>query len=224
LSARLGAGGSAGDLDPLLNVNMGDFTSQVRGMIRRRRRDPAPWFVLPFPVQYQALGGDASQLAPKDLLDQGIQQLLNDAGTPVELYNGTLSLQTAPVALRLFETTNLALVRANNEFIKWVIRQVTQIMQWEAVKASLKRVTYADDISRQMAMLQLMTGQQVSGTTGLGALSLSWGDEQRRIAEEARRQQEIRAMDARCHRAQDAAGRCGHDQAFSCVVSRTDSV
>ena len=193
-AARPGSGVNSGmGQDPLLTVNMGDFMGTVRSMIRRRRRDPATWNTLPFPIQYQALGGDASQLAPRDLLDQGIEVLLNGAGTPVEMFKGSLTLQAAPVALRLFESTWASLVHQNNDFLRWLCQEVSQIMQWEAVDASLQPVTYADDISRQLAILQLMTGQAISGTTGLRTLGLDWKDEKRTQAEEARYETEQQA-------------------------------
>jgi hypothetical protein len=180
-------------IDPMAMFNQGDFRAQVSQMLRRRRRDPASWQMLPFPVQYQMLGGDANQLAPRDLLDQGLEQLLNDAGTPVELYKGSLQLQTAPAALRLFESTWHHLVHESNGFLQWVVRQTSQILSWEEVEASLKRVTIADDMQKQMAALQLMMGQQLSGTSGLAAIGYNWKDEQKRMADEAQTQAEIQA-------------------------------
>lgn len=200
-----GGGGAAGaqTLDPLMSFNMGDFNTQVRQMLGRRRRDPASWNVLPFPVQYQMLGGDANALAPVDLINQGTEQLLNDAGTPVELYKGTLQLQAAPVSLRLFESTWQPLVYDANNFLRWVERQLVQVMSWQPVNSRFKRVTTADDINKQMALLQLMMGQQASGTTAFKALGLDWRAEQRQIGEEARYQAE---QQARVQEEMDQAG------------------
>jgi hypothetical protein len=188
-----GGGGGVPMMDPLMMFNGGDFKGQVQQMIRKRRRDPAGWHVLPYPVQYQILGGDANNLAPRDLMDQGMETLLNDAGTPVELYKGSLQLQSAPVALRLFESTWHHLVHDTNMFLQWMVTQISQIMSWEAVEAKLKRVTIADDMNKQMAALQLMMGQQLSGRSGLGAIGYDWDTEQKRLAEEARKQQEIQS-------------------------------
>jgi len=184
--------GSTGhSMDPLLSANMGDFMSQVRNIIRRRRRNPAEWHTLPFPVEYQAIGGDANALAPKDLLDQAHDTLLNAAGTPVELYRGSLQLQTAPVSLRLFEATWHHLVYGNNAFLCWLVSRVAEILSWEKVTARHKRVTHADDMQRHMALLQLMMGGTISQTTGLRALGLDFADELRLLAEEARKQQDV---------------------------------
>lgn len=179
--------------DPLTTMNAGDLRGQIRAMINRRRKDPAGFQTLPFPVQYQMLGGDASQLAPTELITQGTEALLNETGTPVEFYKGSLAMDVAPVALRLFESTHRQLVSETNAFMQWVFNSISKIMSWEQVTAKLKRVTVADDIAKQTAALQLMMADKLSGTAGLSALGYDWKTEQRRIADEARDQQEIQA-------------------------------
>lgn len=191
-----GSGSSVGGVmtqDPMSVYAAGDFRAQVRNMVNRRRRDPASWQILPFPVNYQMLGGDAKQLAPTELITQGFETLLNETGTPVEFYQGSLSVQAAPIALRLFESTHRQLVSDANRFLQWVCNSISRIMSWELVDASLKRVTIADDMQKQMSALQLMMGQQLSGTSGLAAIGYDWETEQKRLAEEARKQQELQA-------------------------------
>ena len=191
-----GPGSAAGGVmtqDPMSIFSAGDYRSQIRSMINRRRRDPAAWQVLPFPVNYQMLGADAKQLAPTELITQGYDTLLNETGTPVEFYQGNLSLQAAPVALRLFESTHRQLVTDANNFLQWLVDGISRIMSWELVDCTLKRVTIADDMQKQMSALQLMMGQQLSGTSGLKAIGYDWETEQKLIADEARKQQEMQA-------------------------------
>jgi hypothetical protein len=192
-------GSNAGNIatqDPMSIYSAGDFRSQVKQMINRRRRDPSAWQLLPFPVNYQILGGDAKQLAPTELIEQGTTELLNECGTPVEFYQGSLSLQAAPVALRLFESTHRQLVTDANAFLQWMCNSLSQIMSWETVDCSLQRVTTADDMQKQMAALQLMMGQQLSGTTGLRAMGYNWDREQKLLADEASKQQKMQARQA----------------------------
>jgi hypothetical protein len=191
-SGGTSAGGIATN-DPMSIYAAGDFRSQVRGMLNRRRRDPASWQMLPFPVNYQMLGGDAKQLAPTEMIQQGYETLLNESGAPVEFYNGSLTIQAAPVALRLFESTHRQLVTDANMFLQWMVNAISRIMSWELVDCTLTRVTIADDMQKQMSALQLMMGQQLSGTSGLAAIGYDWETEQKRIADEARKQQEMQA-------------------------------
>lgn len=180
--------------DPVYG-DLGNFTARVNSMIRRRRKDPAQWNVLPFPIEYQAMGGEAQALAPYQLIDQAIDQLLNAAGVPAELYKGTLSMQAAPAALRLFESHWAHLVDNLNRFLEFVVDRVAEVLNWEPVDAKLAKVTHADDLNRQMAKLQLMAGKQISQTTGLNTIGLDFKQEQEQLLEEekfvAERQQEL---------------------------------
>ena len=153
-------------------------------MLRARRSDPARWNVLPFPIQYQALGGDASQLASKDLLEQGFDTLLKCIGMPVELFNGTLSMQAAPAALRVFEANWAHLPHNLNRFLAHISKSVAIVKSWEPARITLMRVTHADDLNRQMAKLQLMMGQQISKSTGLKSVGLDYTEETKRMLEE----------------------------------------
>jgi hypothetical protein len=181
---RAGQGGEVND--PVLTINMGGFVARVNQMLRDRRRDPARWNVLPFPIEYQALGGDASQFAPHELLQLGMDTLLNSIGVPVQMYSGDLSMQTAPAALRLFEANWSHLVHHLNRFLNKLCEKISQVMSWEPVTARLQRVTHADDLNRQMAKMQLMMGGQISRTTGLATVGLDFSEEERRKLEEER--------------------------------------
>jgi hypothetical protein len=177
-------GGDGQSSDPVHTINLSSFSARVNSMLRARRTDPARWNVLPFPVNYQALGGDATQLAPKDLIDQALDTLLKCIGMPVELFNGTLSFQSAPAALRLFEANWSHLPHNMNLFLAYLISGISRTMSWEPVGARLMRVTHADDLNRQMAKLQLMQGQQISKTTGLKSVGVDYQEEVKQMLEE----------------------------------------
>jgi len=179
-------GGDGQSSDPVHTINLSNFNARVQAMLRARRTDPARWNVLPFPVDYKALGGDATQLAPRDLMDQGLETLLKCIGMPVELFNGTLTFQAAPAALRLFEANWSHLPHNLNKFLGNLVNNVSRVMSWEPVGAKLQRVTHADDLNRQMAKLQLMQGQQISKTTGLKSVGIDYEEETKRMLEEER--------------------------------------
>lgn len=179
-------GGDAQSADPVHTINLSNFNARVQAMLRARRTDPARWNVLPFPVDYKALGGDATQLAPRELMDQGLETLLKCIGMPVELFNGTLTFQAAPAALRLFEANWSHLPHNLNKFLSNLVNNIARVMSWEPVGAKLQRVTHADDLNRQMAKLQLMQGQQISKTTGLKSVGIDYEEETKRMLEEER--------------------------------------
>jgi hypothetical protein len=173
-------GDKGSGIDPILSQNLGSMGAQVNAMLRRRRRDPASWHFLPFPVNYTALGGDANKLAPSDLLKLGREDLLDNIGVPVELFKGTMQLQAAPVALRLMEAVHASIPRNLNGLLKFITKKVSAIKGWVKADVRLARVTHADDLNRQQAKLQLMMGGQISATTGLKSIGLEYRDEVKR--------------------------------------------
>jgi cell division septum initiation protein DivIVA len=184
--------GEAGD--PVLGSNMGGFMGRVRSMLRDRRRNPTEWFTLPHPIKYQALGGEAKQLAPYELLDQGVSLLLNNIGVPTEMFKGSLTAQAAAPTLRWFEVQHTHLVHGLNVLLCKMCNMIAAALGWEPAKAKLISPTVIDDIQDQMAKLQLMMGKQISQTTGLKALgNLDFKQEQRRILDEERYVQEQQA-------------------------------
>ena len=179
--------------DPLMNMDLGGFSAEVRGMLRKRRRDPAGWNFLSHPIQYQMLGGEANQLAPTELLQQGLTTLLNGFGMPAELYYGSLSLQAALPAIRLFQSSWTYLTHFMNDFLTFVTQRTAHGMGWEPAKAKLLPPTITDDMNNIMAKLQLMQGQQISQTTALRGMGLDFKEEIRQLMEEERFKQEEQA-------------------------------
>lgn len=167
-------GPGSGEADPLLHMNVASFNTRVMGMIRRHRRDPAAWNALPFPVQYQALGGEGKDLAPHELITAGMDELLNSMGFPAEMFKGTLQVQAAPMALRLFERTWTHYVSAQNGLIDWFFEAVTDLLSWEKAKGRLQPVTLAEDIERKQVQLQLAASQQISKQTAYQPFGIDW--------------------------------------------------
>lgn len=165
--------------DPLVAVSGGSYMQQVAAMFRRRAIDPAAINTLPFPVQYQSLGGDAKALAPGELLTQGVETLLNNIGIPAELYRASLTAQAMPAALRLFEASHASLPHNLNGLLRFVVRQIATMLRWPLVDVKLSRVTHSDDPSRDNMRMELMQAGLVSKTSGLRVIGLDYKQEVR---------------------------------------------
>jgi hypothetical protein len=93
----------------------------------------------------------------------------------------------------LFEATHHPLVNDANKFLRWLTSEISRIRSWETVKTSLKRITIADNLEKQMMAAQMMMSQQLSGSTVLRDMGYDWRQEQKQIAEEARFQSETQS-------------------------------
>lgn len=172
------------ETEPAFKLGISTFVSRVNGMVRARRHDPTRWNVLPFPIRYQALGGDATSFTPKDLIDQGYDVMFNAIGCPVEFYRGNLSSQAAVPMLRIFESHHQHFRDQQIRFLQFVVNAVIDRMGWEKMDATLLKPRHADDISRQQMQLQLGINRQISQTTSLRSVGLDFEEETRRKLEE----------------------------------------
>jgi hypothetical protein len=182
------ANGSSGD--PMLQQNLGSAKGKFLSMVKEHRKDPATWHFLPFPIQYQALGMEGVQMSTHELIDTATDEMLNATGIPAELYRGSLSIQAAPMALRLFQQTWPQLVSGFDQCLTWIVRQVAAVKNWEPATAKLTPSTLADDIEKKQVLLQLAAGNQVSRQTAFAPWGIDTRTERERIYEEQSRDAE----------------------------------
>jgi len=177
-------GGPTRTNDPLANTSSQHFLSNAVNMVKKHRTDPTAIQLSPYPITYQALGGEGRSLVPKDNIMMSTDTLLNDMGYPAQLYRGDLSLQSAPVALRVFEQTWSPLTDAYNYLTAWAITSISKMFSWGNVTGRLTPVTLADDVTRSQIGLQAAAGMDISKTTAYKAYNINYAEEQRRIIEE----------------------------------------
>ncbi len=165
--------GSSGVIEsPIFTADMHGFTNQVQNMIRSHRQNPTQWHTIPYPVEYQALGGEASQMVSEKLLEQGVDHLVNAIGLPAEIYRASLTVQTAVPAMRMLQSNWVHLVYALNRFLAWLGHKISARYSWDDVRITLVQPAHADDLNHQLARVQLMAEGQISQQAALPGLGL----------------------------------------------------
>ena len=194
-------GGKMGAGDAIMQQNFGDMRSRMQAMVANRRKDPTAVQIAPGPIGYQMVGGEAKALSPKDNMLQAQEELLNSLGYPAELFRGTMTLQAAPVALRLFEQTWSNFIAGTNGLLGWIVKRTTNYYNWGDIQANLRSVTLADDLERKALLLQGAAGMDISKGTAYKPLAIDYKQEQERIIEE---QQAIQALQMKAQADQEA--------------------
>jgi hypothetical protein len=165
-------------------TDMADWNRQMQGVVAQHRRDPASMHTLPFPVQYQIIGGEGKDLVPGELLAHGEDMQLNAMGIPAQFYRGDLTIQTAPMAARLFESHWQHIPSAANSVLRWVVEKITPHLGWKEFGVRLTPPKIADNIDQLMLLLQMMQAGEVTATTILSKLGLDRSEELRRKGDE----------------------------------------
>ena len=177
--------------DALTTISSQNFVAQMQKMVDTHREKLTDVQVAPFPIGYQMMGGEARQLSPKDNIAESMNELLSALGYPQELFAGTLSLQAAPVALRLFEKEWGVLVDGYNSIIDYVLNRCSHYFQWGDVTGHLRSVTLADDLEVKGLQLQAAAGMDISKGTAYRNFGIDYIEEQKRLVQE---QQEVQKL------------------------------
>jgi len=177
--------------DPLMSMNMDAFLGHMKSMVKAKRLNMTDIQIAPFPIGYQMLGGEAKMLTPKDLIQSATDELLNAVGFPAELYRGSLQIQAAPTALRLFEKTWSSLVDGYDDIISWVLNKITKYYGWGEMTGSMRSVTLADDLERKALNFQAAAGMDISKDTAFKPMGIDYMAEQRKVVQEQREIQDL---------------------------------
>lgn len=175
-------GGEAGD--PLINIDSGRFMRSIENMVRQHRRDPTSYHSVPYPVNYQAIGGEAKQMAPVDMLEYALGSLLSSMGIPQELYKESLGAGGPPIGLRMFERSWTGFQSELNRFLDWVTSKCVEHLMWEDVRVRLVKTSIYEDDEVRQTKLNLLGANKVSNTTAFLAFNIDYEYEVDKILEE----------------------------------------
>jgi len=176
----------------IYNNLMKNWVQEMQDAVVRHRQDGADWNFFPFPVTYQAVGGEGRSLAPVDLIKDEEDRMLNGRGIPPELYRSTMTLQAAPISLRVFERGWSSLVRGLNLLAQDCVSKVSAYMGSGDYECELESVRIIDDIENKAWRLQAMTANLLSKETAMRPMGVSDPiGEYQKILEEQRKQEDM---------------------------------
>jgi hypothetical protein len=153
--------GNYAEGNSIYNNLMRNWVSEMQDAVVRHRQDGTDWNFFPFPVTYQAVGGEGRQLTPVDLIKDEEDRMLNGRGIPPELYRSTMTLQAAPISLRVFERGWSSLVRGFNLLAQDCVSKVSSYMGSGDYECELESVRIIDDIENKAWRLQAMSAKKL---------------------------------------------------------------
>jgi hypothetical protein len=180
-------------IDTVWTQDMQSWNAQVKRIWAEHRRDPGSIHTIAQPIEYQVLGGEGKSLVPGELLIQGEDMQLNANGIPPEFYRGNLTIQSAPMAARLFEAHWQQVPESCNRILEWVVSQVTPELGWKVCGVRLQQPKIADNMDYLMMLMQLFNMGRVADGTMLQKVGLDQREEKRRQLDEAMEQAELEA-------------------------------
>jgi ssDNA-binding Zn-finger/Zn-ribbon topoisomerase 1 len=170
--------------NPILTQNAAQWQAAVQRMITEHRRDPGSYHTFPFPLAYEQLGGKGKDLAPVEIIQQAVGNILNALNIPQELYTMNLQTQAIGPALRLFENSWTFVVDTYNDLLNHWADIIGKIQGLPAAKVSLLHVTLSDDMERKSIIGQLVSANAIARSEMLNLFGFDYKEQLRKKNEE----------------------------------------
>lgn len=169
------------------------FRQFMQESLKKVKENPTTWIVSPVPVQYQMLGGEAKQLAPVDLMEWYVTQILSDMVIPQEFRQTTFQVVAPSMGLRMFERHWLPFAKSLNKFARWYASKIADAHDFENMTCSLDMTSFVEDDMNKQVLLSLMQAGMISKTNVLKRFGVDWNDDLHMRIREQREEEEAAA-------------------------------
>lgn len=184
----------AGIDDPnRMPVSGAQFRSFMQDSVKRVRENPTTWIISPVPVQYQMLGGEAKNLAPVDLMEWYVTQILSDMGIPQEFRQTSFQVVAPTMGLRMFERQWIHFAKVLNKFTRWMCSKIADAHNVENMQCSLDMTSFVEDDMNKQILVGMMQSNVIAKTNVLKRLGVDFEEDAKQRVREQKRESEIAA-------------------------------
>lgn len=154
--------------DPLSKIDGSAWMNIITTQLKRQQNDPNEIGIVPFPIGYQALGGQGKGMSLREEIELQDRRIVTQMGMPQELIYGGMSWSGSSVALRMLENLFLYYINKQNKFISFFTAYVANKSGINPpTKVELSPFKMADDLAQTNILLGLGAQGRISETTSL---------------------------------------------------------
>lgn len=166
-SANPGGGG-----DPLSKIDGGSWMSIITTQLKRQQNDPNEIGIVPFPIGYQALGGQGKNMSLREEIELQDRRILTQMGIPPELVYGGMTWSGSNISLRMLENLFLYYINKQNTFLRFFVKYASRMSGKVAPsEVKLKAFRMADDMQQISLLSNLGNMGRISETTALSQVT-----------------------------------------------------
>lgn len=159
---------TSGGTDPLSKIDGNAWMNIITTQLKRQQNDPNEIGIVPFPLGYQALGGQGKAMSLREEIELQDRRILVQLSCPPELIYGGMTWQGSNVSLRMLENLFLYYINKQNKFIKFYTNFVSIHSDKTAPHdVKLSPFKMADDVQQSNMLLALGAQGRISETTAL---------------------------------------------------------
>ena len=149
---------AVGDVSPHATINLSKWKTKIEEEIRKWRADPNYISIMPIPLGVENLSGDAKMLNVTPELRAVQDEVITGMGIIPEIIRGGASWSGSNVSLRVVENTFLNHRADMQEFIEFIIDNVSRYMDIPKISVKMSDFKMADDLAKKQLMVQAGSG------------------------------------------------------------------
>jgi hypothetical protein len=149
-----------------------EWMPAINRMFKEQRLDRTKIHSFPFPSVLQEFGGQGKALTPKELKEYEVGQLLTGLGIPLELLQGSLSVQATPFMIRMMESAHPGLSQGLANAARWMAGKVSRFMFGESFNCTLSSSRVANDIEKRSLLFNLFSAGEIPRSKAFDGLDL----------------------------------------------------
>jgi hypothetical protein len=160
-------------VSPDLTIRLGNWKNNIEQIIAKWRRDPNYMPIVPFPLGYQEIGGDARGFSLWPELSAAQSRIMLGLGVPPEfLMSGSWS--GGSISVRMIENLMLNYRIEQEEMVMFILGQILPMegLDPQEVSVHLTNFKMADDIQFKQLAFELNQANKVSDEFLLGEMGI----------------------------------------------------
>lgn len=174
----------------------GQFLSFIQQGIKRVKDNPTTWLVSPIPVQYQMIGGEAKELAPVDLMEWYVTQILSDMGIPQEFRQTSFQVVAPSMGMRMFERQWRPNTKPMDAFTRWAGEKICDYEKFANMRVTLDITSFVEDDMNKQMLFSLMQGGMISKTNVLKSVGVDFEEDLKMRIEEMKKEKQLNEKEA----------------------------
>ena len=170
--------------DPVMQLNLGEWRSELERNYKKFRRDPLQIQFSPVPVGVQDIGGNGRSLMTLGELQEAEKNIVLSMGVPMEFLTGGLGQMRGEVTLRMIENQLKTHIEDLNGVVQWIEGRCAKFLGWAALPVRLADFKMLDDVENKQLYMQLWQSGKISSSKIGEILGVDWDQERKQIFED----------------------------------------
>lgn len=180
---------ATGNADPMMTMALDKWSDEMKGNVKKWRRDPLHIMWSPIPAEVTHMGGQARALMTLGEVQAAEDNIIAALGLPKEFLYGGFSAMGSSIQLRVLENQLIHQTGDLNDLLQWITDRMAKLLGWQTIMVSLMPFKFIDDVEQKSLLLQLNAqdpeGPWVSKTTIGDAFDIDLVEERKKRKQEA---------------------------------------